>query len=483
MIDERVFGMPHLARGYVEYLVSHETCHQWWYNLVGTNGYAETFMDEGAATYFTHRLLDQQARQEQRRCWSGRDGLGWLPNIRRENYRYGGMYGAIRNGDDARPRRRSCRSSATSSACSPGPTTAGRRSFGMIEERLGEAAFLDFIRGARRRSTRWRVLQAADFKARAGGVHRPRLGRVLRPLGVRQRADRLGGRERDGRADAAGRACVGAVSRCRPATQVDGRRAPEAASSPSRPSSAFQLADGDGFPVRVPVGPASQPVGSPRTCDGDGRRRSATAGARCRRRRCRPSRRRSRSTRTGCCSTRTRRTTSGRPSRSVRVTPLYTMLDETDLTNDYDRWNFTAGPWIWGPTYHDPWYTRSTMVGLRAGAYRTQQFAGGAYAALPHRLPRRRRRRGRLIDHWPWPQTQVGFNYERRIGGPCGEQRRRRAGRSGPSSYGRYILQYGPSLYLPPMHYTRRSRRYQDNFLPFARDAVAGCGAAGLDAG
>src|SRR5262249_24145993 len=58
MIDERVFGMPHLARGYVEYLVSHETCHQWWYNVLGTNGYSETFMDEGAAVYFTHRLLD-----------------------------------------------------------------------------------------------------------------------------------------------------------------------------------------------------------------------------------------------------------------------------------------------------------------------------------------------------------------------------------------------------------------------------------------
>src|SRR5262249_40127865 len=57
MIDARVFGMPHLARDYVEYLVSHEVCHQWWYNVVGTNGYAETWMDEALATYFSHRLL------------------------------------------------------------------------------------------------------------------------------------------------------------------------------------------------------------------------------------------------------------------------------------------------------------------------------------------------------------------------------------------------------------------------------------------
>src|SRR5262249_25635822 len=30
MIDERIFGMPHLARNFVDYLVSHELCHQWW---------------------------------------------------------------------------------------------------------------------------------------------------------------------------------------------------------------------------------------------------------------------------------------------------------------------------------------------------------------------------------------------------------------------------------------------------------------------
>ena len=58
MIDERVFGMPHLGGSYVEYLVSHETCHQWWYNVVGTNGYRETFMDEAPAT-----LFQQQGRR------------------------------------------------------------------------------------------------------------------------------------------------------------------------------------------------------------------------------------------------------------------------------------------------------------------------------------------------------------------------------------------------------------------------------------
>ena len=60
MIDERVFAMPHLAGGYVEYLISHEICHQWWYNAVGNNGYCETWMDEALAVYFSHRLMNQK---------------------------------------------------------------------------------------------------------------------------------------------------------------------------------------------------------------------------------------------------------------------------------------------------------------------------------------------------------------------------------------------------------------------------------------
>src|SRR5262249_58590635 len=94
MIDERVFNMPHLADGYVEYLIAHETCHQWWYNLIGTNGYCETWMDEAMANYFAHRLITRK---------SGRNnniiqypaGLEWLPNIRREDYRSYGMYGTF----------------------------------------------------------------------------------------------------------------------------------------------------------------------------------------------------------------------------------------------------------------------------------------------------------------------------------------------------------------------------------------------------
>ena len=70
-----------------------------------------------------------------------------------------------------------------------------------------------------------------------------------------------------------------------------------------------------------------------------------------------------------------------KPRIRFRFTPLYTQLEEVDLTNAYDRWNIIFGPWFYDSTYNDPWYTRSAMAGLRLGAYRTQEFSGGAYVA------------------------------------------------------------------------------------------------------
>src|SRR5205814_491396 len=83
----------HMAEKYVEQLVSHETCHQWFYNLIGTNGYAETWMDESMATYFSYRLMARKHGKEDTLIRYPR-ALGWLPNVRRDDYRYFGLYGA-----------------------------------------------------------------------------------------------------------------------------------------------------------------------------------------------------------------------------------------------------------------------------------------------------------------------------------------------------------------------------------------------------
>ena len=152
-----------------------------------------------------------------------------------------------------------------------------------------------------------------------------------------------------------------------------------------------------------------------------------------------------------------------KPPVRFRFTPVYTFLEETDLTNYYDRWNVIFGPWIYGTAYDDPWYTRSTMVGVRAGVYRTQEFDGGVYVA--YRTDYRDVVVGvdglmvSLLDR----NIQVGFNAEQRLTTILAARTRPCRG----VVFGRYILMYGDSLYLPPMHYVETFAAYQDNFLPF----------------
>jgi hypothetical protein len=159
-----------------------------------------------------------------------------------------------------------------------------------------------------------------------------------------------------------------------------------------------------------------------------------------------------------------------KPRINVRYTPLYTFLDETDLTNSYDKWNIIMGPWFYGPTYDNPWFTRSTMFGLRAGAYRTQWFEGGAYLAY------RTNYRDIVVGvdavwpHLPGSHNEFGIIIERRLAGTLtGEQQANRG-----VAYSRYIIDFGDSLYLPPFHYVEAFGTVTDNLLPFARESLPG---------
>ena len=74
----------------------------------------------------------------------------------------------------------------------------GSRIVGMIEERLGAAAFLDFIRIVHGRY-RYRILRVADFQRELEQYHRRFLGGVLPRLAAWSRAVRLVRRESEGR--------------------------------------------------------------------------------------------------------------------------------------------------------------------------------------------------------------------------------------------------------------------------------------------
>ncbi|HMB02856.1 MAG TPA: M1 family aminopeptidase [Isosphaeraceae bacterium] len=92
LIDVRVFRLPTAGARYLDHLITHETCHQWFWNVVGSDGYAETFMDEGLVNSFTALRLDAKyGRNAPLIAWPR--GLSWLPTIGREDLRLAGYYG------------------------------------------------------------------------------------------------------------------------------------------------------------------------------------------------------------------------------------------------------------------------------------------------------------------------------------------------------------------------------------------------------
>jgi hemolysin activation/secretion protein len=104
------------------------------------------------------------------------------------------------------------------------------------------------------------------------------------------------------------------------------------------------------------------------------------------------------------------------------------------------------------------------MGGVRAGVYRTQQFCGGAYAV--YRTDYRDVAVGAdgFWDHWPVAHTQLGFNVERSLTSLDDGHFNDRG-----VVYGRYVFQYGDSLYLPPMQYVEMFGAIENNRLPIPR--------------
>src|SRR5205814_1126000 len=101
-------------------------------------------------------------------------------------------------------------------------------------------------------------------------------------------------------------------------------------------------------------------------------------------------------------------------------------------------------------------------------AYRTEVFDGGVYTAVRSDYRDWIVGADALWDHYPHEKTQLGLTVEQRVGGPyAGTNGRDTATRA--AGFARYVIQYGSSLYLPPIHFVETFTTYQDNFLPFNR--------------
>ena len=162
MIDARILDVPQLAGRYVEHLVSHEICHQWWCSAVGTDGYREPWVDEGLAQWLTRFRMEEKYGQDAE-VLDLPGGASWgLPNIRYRSLVHSGYSLYSNRGGD-------------------GKTLAsldeivhihnlfflvydkGARIVGMIQHRLGRERFFGFLR-LLYAEYKFRILRADDFQ-------------------------------------------------------------------------------------------------------------------------------------------------------------------------------------------------------------------------------------------------------------------------------------------------------------------------------
>jgi hypothetical protein len=448
LLDHRVFQAPHLANSYVDYLLSHECCHQWWYNLVGTNGYAETFMDEAPATYFSHRLIDRKLGKNNK-LLTYPDGFGWLPNINRESYRNAGWYGSIQRNESS-PAVQPIDSYRHIYDLFSGAYDRGSRIFGMIEDQLGEAAFMDFSRQVVRKYS-YRILRVADFQ---------------------RELEEYTGRSWDEffRAWVTGPGLVDwKLTDVKVTSQIGGTSHVELNLQQTKQIDqptvlGVRYPGADGYALRIPIVPGSGPLklnDPPAEVEQIGDHLIHVK----------------------MDLPRTPEQISVDPDNVLpdadpannhwhtpihwRLTPLYTQIDDAGIVNDYDRWTIQAGPWLYAAAAREPWYTRSMLAGIRAGVVRPENLVGGTYFAY------RTDYRDFVVgvdgewQHFPWPRTSLGFQVEKRVVAPFGAD--------GPNDvtraviYNRYTFAETSSTYLDPMHYVETFATYFDNALPFAR--------------
>jgi hypothetical protein len=485
MIDSRIFALPHHASNFVDELVSHEVCHQWWFNVVGVNGYAETWMDEGLAVYFAHRLMDAKYGKNNTLI-SLPTALEWLPNIRRDDYRYATLMGSLGRGEATAtvqdmPRFKNLiRLMAMT-------YDRGGKIVGMIEARLGEEGFFNFMSNVYAKY-QYQILRVRDFQHELEvytgrswepffndwlygkgmtdwAVKRVEIQRWSDAAGKFQ-APGCGVPEPDPRFLAAFKAdpnCGPRPQRCLVTVTLEQK------GDFAEPTVlGFSLDGSEDYQIRIPIMPQAgdMTLENPPTHiellpDGqvsvqielpyEPTQVSVDPDS--------------------VLLDRDPVNNHWKPRIRWRITPLYTQLDEVDLTNAYDRWNIIIGPWVYDSTYIDPWYTRSPMVGGRIGAYRTQEFSGGAYVA--YRSDDRNVVAG--VDawwyHWPIPELQIGLNIERALttweGGPITDSDGNPHDRASRGVvFERYVLLPGSSFYLPPFQYVEAFEALQSNSLP-----------------
>ena len=59
-LDTRIYKLPKLLVRYFDFLISHETGHQWFYNLIGIDEYTQMWLEEGINSFFISEYLEEK---------------------------------------------------------------------------------------------------------------------------------------------------------------------------------------------------------------------------------------------------------------------------------------------------------------------------------------------------------------------------------------------------------------------------------------
>jgi hypothetical protein len=474
MIDERVFSMPNLGEVYVDHLISHETLHQWWYNVVGTNGYCETFMDEAVVSFYTAKRMQLKY---------GRNapflhyphGFQWLPNIHHEDYRFNGMYGTLARKEETK-------------TVQPLPDFGnvvtlfsmtydrGGKIFGMIEERIGEEAFYDFMKLVYSKY-QFRILRVADYQreleAYTGRSWNEFFRNWLYGVGMTDWAvekvevEPIQSPPYEGGVGGVESAGLHATPPGPPFARVGGQRWRAVVVVRQRAEFTEPTYIGvkyhwnDPYEFRIPVHPGAaveageQPVPAKVETLPDGSmlvemllpKKPAQISVD-------PDQ---------VLLDRNPANNHWKEEINWRITPLYTLLDETDLTTPYDRWSVITGPWFGytgnGLGVTGPGFEQVGHVGFRVGAYRLQHFRGGLFTSYEIDDQALVLGGDALVDHWPEHNLQVGMYFDHALTPDWADTRRDRA-----KLFARYIMHYSSSFYMAPMEFVEVYGRIENEF-------------------
>jgi hypothetical protein len=465
LAEARYFTLPHVGEPLADLMIYQQTCRQWWGAAVGTHGYCETWMDEGLANYFGHRLMDREkGHNNQMLVWP--KGLTWLPQIRRDNYRLGNLYAVLERGE-AMPTVQDLPRFEHSGNLLTLVGDRGAKILGMIEERIGAEPFLECMSRTYLANVH-RILRVADFQcdfeACTGQPWEKFFRNWLYGAGATDwcieqvTIDKWQGTRED--------SDLAAFARRLP---LDGGPLWQVVvllrqkGDYDEPTFLGLYVDKKGTHlVRVPLLPESSltvnsdpPAKVERLQDAKG------------------------------CYFRAEVLLPDKPVQVVvdpdmvlldrnpannfwkshvkaKLTPLSTPLDESELTAPYDRLSITVGPWVSDAAYNDPFFPYSGLAGFRVGAYRPQGFAGGVYAGYRPYFNDLAVGVDALWDHWPWPKTQTGFNYEKSMV----SLDRSGSGADRALVYGRYVFEESDSFFGLPMHYIEWFGSHTRNLLP-----------------